>query len=138
MQIKRIADILRVFSFLLTNWNKEPDEERIYRWTEFFHKLDNKKWKMHTGARARKQKYISIYISLYMKTFLKTGVYIYIYIYKYIINNHRCSGFRSNHWSFIAIYIFFIILEAYRKGWHPTSKHQLWHIVGFHFLIIKQ
>ena len=45
-----------------------------------FHKLDNNKWKMHTGARARKQKYISIYISLYMKTFLKTGVYIYIYI----------------------------------------------------------
>jgi len=32
----------------------------------------------HTGARARKQKYISIHISLYMKTFLKTGVYIYI------------------------------------------------------------
>ena len=39
---------------------------------------------MHTGARARKQKYISIYISLSMKTFLKTGVYIYIYIYIYI------------------------------------------------------
>ena len=35
---------------------------------------------MHTGARARTQKYISIHISLYMKTFLKTGVYIYIYI----------------------------------------------------------
>jgi len=32
---------------------------------------------MHTGARAREQKYISIYISLCMKTFLKTGVYIY-------------------------------------------------------------
>ena len=43
---------------------------------------------MHAGARARKQKYISIYISLYMKTFLKTGVYIYIYthIYLYISN----------------------------------------------------
>ena len=67
--------------FLLTNWNKKADEEKIYRWTEFFHKLDNDKWKMHTGARARKQKYISIYISLHMKTFLKTGVYIYIYIY---------------------------------------------------------
>ena len=40
---------------------------------------------MHTGARARKQKCISIYISLYMKTFLKTGVYIYtVYIYIYI------------------------------------------------------
>ena len=40
---------------------------------------------MHTGARARKQKYIiSIYISLYMKTFLKTGVLLYIYIYIYI------------------------------------------------------
>ena len=73
MQIKRIADNIRAFSFLLTNWNKEPDEERIYRWTEFFHKLDNKKWKMRTGARATKQNYISIYISLYMKTFLKTG-----------------------------------------------------------------
>ena len=61
-----------------SNWNKEPDEKRIYRWTKFFHKLDNKKWKMHTGARARKQKYISIYISFCMKTFLKTGVYIYL------------------------------------------------------------
>ena len=79
MQIKRIADNIRAFSFLLTNWNKEPDEERIYRWTEFFHKLDNKKWKMRTGARATKQNYISIYISLYMKIFLKTGVCIYIY-----------------------------------------------------------
>ena len=37
--------------------------------------------KIHTGARAREQKYISIYISLCMKTFLKTGVYIYIYMY---------------------------------------------------------
>ena len=48
-----------------------------------FYKLDNNRWKMHTGARARKQKYISIYISLCMKTFLKTGVYIYIYMYIY-------------------------------------------------------
>ena len=74
MQIKRIADNIRAFPFLLTNWSKEPDEEEIYRWTEFFHKLDNKKWKMRTGARATKQNYISIFIFLYMKTFLKTGV----------------------------------------------------------------
>ena len=67
-----------------SNWNKEPDEEKIYRRTEFFHKLDNNGWKMHTSARARKQKYTCIYISLYMKTFLKTDVYIYIYIYMYI------------------------------------------------------
>ena len=39
-----------------SNWNKEPDKEKIYRWAEFFHKLDNNNWKMHTGARARKQK----------------------------------------------------------------------------------
>ena len=63
-----------------SNWNKEPDEEKIYRRTEFFHKLDNKGSKMHTGARARKQKYISIYISLYMKTFLKTGVLLCDYV----------------------------------------------------------
>ena len=25
-----------------------------------------------------------------------------------------------------------------KDGWHPTLKQQLWHIVGFHFLIIKQ
>ena len=72
--------ISRIY-IILRNWNKEPEEERIYRWTEFFHKLDNKKWKMRTGARATKQNYISIYISLYMKSFLKTGVYIYISIY---------------------------------------------------------
>ena len=78
---------------ILRNWNKEPEEERIYRWTEFFHKLDNKKWKMRTGARATKQNYISIYISLYMKSFLKTGVYIYIYIYIYIY----LSGFDKRY-----------------------------------------
>ena len=43
MQIKRIADNIHVFSFLLTNLNKEPDEDTIYRCTEFFHKLDNEK-----------------------------------------------------------------------------------------------
>ena len=31
MQNKRIADNIHAFSCLLTNWNKEPDEERIYR-----------------------------------------------------------------------------------------------------------
>ena len=24
-------------------------------------------------------------------------------------------------------------IPLYRKGWHPTSKQQLWHILGFHF-----
>ena len=48
---------------------------------------------MHTGARARKQKYISFYIYLYMKTFLKTGIYIYIYIYiLLIITGVQASG----------------------------------------------
>ena len=80
LQIKWIVDNIRAFSFVLTNWNKEPDKDRIYRWGEFFHELDNKRWKMRTGARATKQNYISIYISLSMKTFLKTGVYLYLYI----------------------------------------------------------
>ena len=44
MQIKRIADNIRAFSFLVTNWNKEPDEERIYHWTEFFHNSPVKLW----------------------------------------------------------------------------------------------
>ena len=46
MRIKWIVDNIRAFSFVLTNWNKEPDKERIYRWGEFFHKLDNTKWKI--------------------------------------------------------------------------------------------
>ena len=57
-----------------------------------FHKLDNKKWKMHTGARAREQKHISIYISLCMKTFLKTGIYIYI----------RCQALKRRYFVWIA------------------------------------
>ena len=63
---------------LKTTWQigtKSPTNLSLNR---VFHKLDNNKWKMHTGARAREQKYISIYISLCLKTFLKTGVYIYI------------------------------------------------------------
>ena len=59
MQIKWIVDNIRAFSFVLTNWNKEPDKDRIYRWGEFFHELDNTRWKMRTGARATKQNYIS-------------------------------------------------------------------------------
>ena len=35
---------------------------------------------MHTGARVRKQKYISIYISLHMKTFLKTGAPVFFHV----------------------------------------------------------
>ena len=99
MQIKRIADNIRPLFFQLTNWNKEPDEQKIYGWTKFFTcKLDNNKW-MHTGARAREQKYIyiSIYISLCMKTFLKTGVYIYIYICIYIYTRFQ-KGFHRERY----------------------------------------
>ena len=56
-----------------SNWNEEPGEEKIYRWTGVFHKLDNNKWKMHTGAGARKQKHISIYISLHMEAIFENG-----------------------------------------------------------------
>ena len=45
---------------------------------------------MHTGARARKQKYISICISLYMKTFLKTGVYIYMLFADWEVRGRNC------------------------------------------------
>ena len=77
--MKRIADRIRTFLSFFTNSSKEPDREKISYQNEIFHMLDNDKLKMHTSARAAKQKYISIYISLHMKTFLKTGVYIYIH-----------------------------------------------------------
>ena len=76
--MKRIADRIRTF-LSFSKSSKEPDREKISHQNEIFHMLDNDKLKMHTSARAAKQKYISIYISLHMKTFLKTGVYIYIH-----------------------------------------------------------
>ena len=47
-----------------------------------FHKLDNNKRKMHTGARAKEQKYISIYISLCMKTPSTSPTPTFLYILK--------------------------------------------------------
>ena len=76
--MKRIADRIRTFFSFFTNSSKEPDREKISYQNEIFHMLDNDKCKMHTRARAGKQRYISIYISLHMKTFLRTGVHIYI------------------------------------------------------------
>ena len=62
MQIKRIADNIRALFFQLTNWNKEPDEKKNYRWTKFFHNLDNNKCKC---TRAHVQENKSIYLYIY-------------------------------------------------------------------------
>ena len=55
---------------------KKPDEEKNYRWTEFF-----TSWTITSQkcTRAHVQENKSIYLSIYPP--LKTGVYIYIYIY---------------------------------------------------------
>ena len=57
----------------MTNWNKEPDEKKIYRLTKFFHKLDNNKCK-YTRAHVQENKsiYLSIYLSIW-KPFWKRG-----------------------------------------------------------------
>ena len=91
--ISKISHIIRHYKFVLQGaciFLKEKLKRHVFfkleqktrrrknlSFNRFFHKLDNNKWKIHTGARAREQKYISIYISLCMKTFLKTGVYMY-------------------------------------------------------------
>ena len=70
MQIKRIADNIRAFSFLLTNWNKEPDEERIYRWTEFLTSWTIANEKCTRGhVQQNKSIYLSIFLSIW-KPFL--------------------------------------------------------------------
>ena len=77
MQIKRIADNIRAFPFLLTNWNKKPNEERIYRWTEF---LTSWTIRSEKCARAHVQQNKTIYLSIYLsiwKTFWKR-VYIFM------------------------------------------------------------
>ena len=78
-----------------------------------FHKLDNNKWEMHTGARTRKQKYISIYISLYMKTFLKTGVYIYTVVFKKV----NISEIYINIYTFCFFFCFAQRNKRYKYFW---------------------
>ena len=68
----------------MSNWNKKPHDEKIYRWTEFF-----TSWTSEKCTRARVQENKSIYLSIYLsvwKPFWKR-VYIYIYIYIYIYSN---------------------------------------------------
>ena len=81
-----------------------------------FHKLDNNKWKMHTGARAREQNYISIYISLCMKTFLKTGVYIYIYNNTLVSQRLKLTFVTFNHKTcFLHNICCLVVMILYRK-----------------------
>ena len=80
MQIKRIADNIRPLFFSIDKFgNKEPDEQKIYGWTEFFTSWTITSEKMHTGARAREQKYI--YLSRYLSVWKPFWKRVYIYIY---------------------------------------------------------
>ena len=65
-----------------SNWNKKPDDEKIYRWTEFFTSWTITSEK-YTRAHVQENKsiYLSIYLSVW-KPFWKR-VYIYIYIYNF-------------------------------------------------------
>ena len=63
----------------MSNWNKKPDEEKIYRWTEFFTSWTRRSAKC-TRARVQENKvYIYLYISLYENLFGNGCIYIYIY-----------------------------------------------------------
>ena len=94
MQIKRIANAnkenCRQYSSIIFSidkfGNKEPDEQKIYGWTEFFTSWTITSEKMHTGSRAREQKYIylSRYLSVWKPFWKRVCVYIYIYTYIYI------------------------------------------------------
>ena len=81
----------------MSNWNKKPDDEKIYRWTEFF-----TSWTITSEkcTRAHVQENKSIYLSIYLsiwKPFWKR-VYIYIYIYIYIYSKSVFRFFRSRAW----------------------------------------
>ena len=75
---------------------KKPDEEKIYRWTEFFFFFTSCTITSEKCTRAHVQENKSIYlwkVYIYMKTFLKTGVYIYIYNrYGQKTNDHKKSS----------------------------------------------
>ena len=71
---------------------KEPDEQKIYGWTEFFTSWTITSEKMHTGARAREKKYIYIYLDISLcENFFENGcIYIYIYSISFLFC-YTCS-----------------------------------------------
>ena len=83
----------------MSNWNKKPDDEKIYRWTEFFHKLDNNKSKC-TRAHVQENKsiYLSKYLSVWKPFWKRVYIYLYIHIYIYLCDfSKRCTlSFRLN------------------------------------------
>ena len=84
---------------------------------------------MHTGARARKQNYISIYISLYMKTRFQKGFHVERYIDRYILL-FSCTCARA-HFSLLIVQLvkklastinsllvrFFVPICQYKREW---------------------
>ena len=71
MQIKWIADNIRAFSFLLTNWYKEPHEER---------KSKKESWTIRSEkcARAHVQQNKTIYLSIYLSIWKPFWKRVYI------------------------------------------------------------
>ena len=64
----------------ISNWNKNPDDEKIYRPTEFFTSWTITSENTHGRTCKRAKVYIYLYISLYENLFENGCIYIYIYI----------------------------------------------------------
>ena len=87
----------------MSNWNKKPDDEKIYRWTEFF-----TSWTITSEiyTRAHVQENKSIYLSIYLSVWKPFWKRVYVYIYIYVI--YRPGGLyweklcpntdRKKHW----------------------------------------
>ena len=124
-----------------------------------FHKLDHNKWKMHTRARATKQKYVSI--SLYENLFEKGCIYIYIYIYFncqpsnpnssvvkiawWVWCLHHTKQFCSNKtmitretWTSVKLYIYYIytriVYSVFNETFHLRcfKNENLWCFSPYH------
>ena len=119
MQIKWIVDNIRAFSFVLTNWNKEPDKERIYRWGEFFHKLDNTKWKICIVGRmyfSKKKKNSKRHVKLEQKTRRRKNLSLNRVFHKLDNNKWKMhTGARAKEQKYI-------YLSIYLSLWKPFWK----------------
>ena len=62
----------------MSNWNKKPDDEKIYRWTDFFTSwtITSEKY-----TRAHVQENKSIYLSIYLSVWKPFWKWVYIYIF---------------------------------------------------------
>ena len=98
----------------MSNWNKKPDDEKIYRWTEFF-----TSWTITSEkcTRAHVQENKSIYLSIYLTIWKPFWKRVYIYM---VVN---LASIRS------LIKVVFVFIISIIMARHLLSPYYRYHVL---------